>query len=135
MFIPWYTPTQGITVSTDSEVGSEEWVFVWFYDKDGNTAGSVDISFYTPIKYSLAYCSSFVSFSTLPTEKQKTWIIRYDYTKGRVVIHCNEVEVVNVLLSDGECEDTTWRNYWEKPTTQIKFSYNGRCVRQLLHFW
>ena len=123
MFIPWYTPTQGITVSTDSEVGSNEKVFVQFYDKDGNYAGAVVIYFFTPIQYKLRYCrSSYIPFSTLPTEKQKTWIIRYDYTKGSVVIHCNEVEVVNVLLSDGECDGyTTWRYNWEKPTTQIKF--------------
>ena len=123
MFIPWYTPTQGITVSTDSEVGSNEMVGVWFYDKDGNYAGGVYIYFYSQIKYKLRGCSSSVSFSTLPTERQKTWIIRYDYTKQRVVINCNEVEVVNVLLSDGVCDDypTTWRNYREKPTTQIQF--------------
>ena len=122
MFIPWYTPTQGITVSTDSEVGSNDEVFVQFYDKDGNRAGAVNIYFRTPIKYKLRDCTPYITFSTLPTEKQKTWIIRYDYTKQRVVINCNEVEVLNVLLS-GECEDTTWRKYWKKPTTQIKFSY------------
>ena len=133
VFIPWYTPTQGIIVTTDSDAWSSEIAKLQFYDKDGNYAGYVYIIFKDNIRYSLGYCKRFVSFSTLPTEKQKTWIISYDYTKQRVVIHCNEVEVVNVLLSDGECykeykdttkeyKDTTWRNYWEKPTTQIKFS-------------
>ena len=120
MFIPWNTTTQGITVSTGSEVESEEQVAVWFYDKDGNWSGNVYIYFGTPIEYYLTYCTPWIPFSTLPPEKQKSWTIRYDSNERRVVIHCNEEEVLNLLLSS-ECTDSGWRDVWEKETTQIQF--------------
>ena len=47
--IPWNPDTQNITVTTDSTVGSNEEVDVWFYDKDSNRAGGVYIYFYTQI--------------------------------------------------------------------------------------
>ena len=125
MFIPWNTNTQNITVSTVSEVGSMEKVYVVFYDKDGNDVGRVGIYFYTSIHYQLGLCTNATAFPTLPAEKQKTWIIRYDSTEQRVVLHCNEVEELNVLLSS-ECTRSEWRVNWEKETTQIKFASERR---------
>ena len=72
---------------------------VWFYDQDGNRAGGVYIYFYTQIQFYQEWYTGNTPFPTLPTEKQKTWIIRYDYTEQSVVIHCNEVEVLNVLIT------------------------------------
>ena len=96
-------------------------MYVVFNDKNWNYAGCVLIEFYEQIKYSLRDCTPYIPFYTLPIERQKTWIIRYDYTKGSVVIHCNEIEVVNVLLSS-ECTQPKWREIWEKETTKIKFT-------------
>ena len=125
VFIPWNTTTQGITVSTDSEVGSGERVAVVLYDKDGNSVGGVGISFYTQILYSIGGCTYNRSFQdTLPSQTQKTWTITYSTVELRVVYNCNEVQVVNVLLSDSFCtdNDSDWREYWEKKTTQIQFT-------------
>ena len=97
--IPWNPDTQNITVTTNSTVGSNEEVDVWFYDQDSNRAGGVYIYFYTQIKYYQEWYTGNTPFPTLPTEKQKTWIIRYDYTEQSVLIHCNEVEVLNVLIT------------------------------------
>ena len=98
--IPWNPDTQNITVTTDSTVGSNEEVDVWLYDQDGNRAGGVYIYFYTQIQFYLGGWTANTSFpDTIPTEKQKTWIIRYDSTEQSVLIHCNEVEVLNVLLT------------------------------------
>jgi hypothetical protein len=40
----------------------------------------------------------------------------------RLVIHCNEVEVLNFLMSDSTCKDTTWRNNWRGKVAKIKFN-------------
>ena len=73
---------------------------MWLYDKDSNRAGGVYIYFYTQIQFYLGGWTANTSFpDTIPTEKQKTWIIRYDYTEQSVLINCNEVEVLNVLIT------------------------------------
>ena len=51
--IHWNPDTQNITVTTDSTVGSNEEVDVWFYDQDSNRAGGVYIYFYTQIQFYL----------------------------------------------------------------------------------
>ena len=47
----WNPDTQGIIVSTDSTVGSNEWMYVYFYNQDGNYTESVYI--YTQIMYGI----------------------------------------------------------------------------------
>ena len=88
VMIPWNPDTQRINVTTDSTVGSEKLVYVWFYDKYGGRAGGVYISFDTRIEYALGGCSSrFTPFPvTVPTETQKTWTITYNTTELRVVL-------------------------------------------------
>ena len=51
VLLPWNLETPSITVSTDSVVGSNELVYVYFSDKYGNTAGSVDNN--TQIEYAV----------------------------------------------------------------------------------
>ena len=29
------------------------------------------------------------------------------------MIHCNEVEVVNTLMSNSTCDDSRWSTYWD----------------------
>ena len=127
MFIPWNPDTQSITVSTNREVGSNEVMGMFFFDKDGNSTGGLAISFYTQILYSIGACTYNRSFpDTLPPQTQKTWTITYSTVELRLVIHCNEVQVVNVLLSDSFCtdNDSGWREYYgEKETTQMQFTY------------
>ena len=47
--LPWNPDRKAITSSTDSEAGSNE--YVYFYNQDGNYTASVYIYFYTQIKY------------------------------------------------------------------------------------
>ena len=122
--IQWNPDTQGITVTTDSAVGSGEQVIVRFYDNYGYDAGGVGISFYTPIQYVLGYCTYSNNFPvSLPVATQKTWTITYNTAELSVAIHCNGVQALTVLLSDSECTYSAWRTNWERKHTQIQFSY------------
>ena len=124
VMIPWNPDSETINITTNSTAGSNEKVNVYFYDRDGSGAGSVFFGFYTQSKYWLNGCKgSWIPFpNTLPTETNKTWTIAYNYTEMRVVYYCNEVQVLNVVISDSVCKtDINWRNSWGRKPTQIKF--------------
>ena len=121
--IQWNPATQGITVSTDSTVGSGEWVDVNFCDNTGNWAGAVYIYFTTTIQYNIGWCTStYNNFPvSLPAAPDKTWTIQYNTAEQRLALYCNGVQALNVLLSVSECTRSYWRTYWERKPTQIEF--------------
>ena len=124
---PWNPDSETITVNTDSVAGSEKFVDLEFHDKFGAYKGGMFILFSTPIKYYIVYCMDggigYIPFPvTLPSETQKTWTITYNYTEKRLVLHCNGVQVLNVLLTSACTRiDVNWRDWWENKPTQIEF--------------
>ena len=113
-----------LQIKTDSEVGSNEKVEVMFHS-GFSSAGRVLLSFYPPPKYSLSKCStSWTNYLTdLPSETDKVWTITNSRVSGeiRVVIHCNDKEVLNVVLSD-TCSDSDWSEKWSWDVDKIHFS-------------
>lgn len=118
-----YTPLE---IKTDSELGSEDEVDVYFYTTQGEYAGGVAIYFSSTLQYAISSCSSYKNFpGNLPVEVEKVWRITVDKTAGiRVRIHCNGVEVLNFLLSDKMCSDSRWRYYWSRDVEEIYFYPN-----------
>ena len=117
-----------LQIKTDSVVGSDEKVDVTFYSGSSwdDWAGGVFLSFSSPPQYRLLFCiSSITNFSTeLPSKTEKVWTITKSIVSGkiRVVTHCNDKEVLNVVLSDTMCSYDGWSDYWSKDVTRIKFS-------------
>ena len=98
---------------------------VCFFDAQGDYAGKVWIYFSSPRQYELDWCNSRTNFpSTLPTAVDKVWRISLTRTANITLqIHCNNVEVLNLILSDETCNDyTEWRDYWTKDIEEIRFS-------------
>ena len=95
-----------------------------FYTDSASLAGGVILHFTSPPQYRLYECTtSRTDFPTaLPTGEEKVWTISLTKTSGiRLVIHCNEVEVLNVLLSAATCTESGWENVWDSDVTQIRF--------------
>ena len=122
--------TSLLEIRTNSVLKSKyhaERVDVTFYDSHGNEAGGLWIPLITPTpRYYLSYCSSWNNItSTLPTAVDKVWRIGLTKTSGiRLQIHCNNVEVVNFLLSNQTCNDDQhwdWRRYWSRDVEKIGF--------------
>ena len=116
------TPLQ---IKTDSEVGSNEEVYVWFYSVEGHLAGGVSLYFSSPPQYYLHDCSkSRTNFPTdLPSETDKVWTITK--SKIQVIIYCNDKEVANVVMSDSYvmCSEISWwRDYWSRDVDKINFN-------------
>ena len=127
VYIPLHSDSMDLTIRTDSVAGSGERSDVYFYDDDNEIAGIVRIYFSSPIQYNIGRCSGTWTYFpvTLPTQTDKTWRIVYNPAELRVVHYRNEVEVVNVVMSESFCtNEATWKNIWEdrKPAKILFFS-------------
>ena len=74
------------------------------------------------------YCeSNWSQFpNTLPDATDKVWKITLgkdiDNTIRTVLIHCNNVEVLNMKMSASNCDgNRSWNAYWWRDKVQISF--------------
>ncbi|XP_063688735.1 uncharacterized protein LOC134821851 [Bolinopsis microptera] len=121
--IEWDLESTPLEIKSNSELGSNDNVlYVTFYSAWGMFAGGLWLDLASPL-YSLQFCTSFKKFAVNPpSTADKVWRITLTRTAGvRVVVHCNEVEVLNILLSDQSCTETKWSKYWNRLVTKIKF--------------
>ena len=90
-----------------------------------NLAGGVSLIFSSPPQYNLLKCNgSYIDFPIdLPSETVKVWTVSLTRQKGEphVVLHCNNVEVLNVVLSDNTCTRSKWNDNWSKNINEIMF--------------
>ena len=126
MFIKADIENTPLKIKTDSSLDSDEKVSLSFYTSGGDSAGGVFLHFTSPPQYELDFCAPRTNFSTaLPTDTNKVWRITRTRTSGiRLVIHCNEVEVLNVLLSDSSCRNFEWSYIWSRKVEKFKFNGN-----------
>ena len=114
-----------LQIRTDSVVGSNERVAVSFFNAGGSLVGGINLYFTSPPQYEIRYCTtSKTNLPTdLPAEIDKNWTITLTRTSDvRLQIHCNDKEVLNVVMSDTTCSDSEWRKNWSMNVKAIKFS-------------
>ena len=117
--------TSILELRTYSSLGSDKKVKVEFFRYYSSSAGGVTLQFTSTPQYELYKCTnSRTDFPTeLPTEEEKVWRISLTKTSGiRLVIHCNEVQVLNVLMSDSTCGYSSWNYYWSRDVEKIRFN-------------
>ena len=115
--------TTPLEIKTDSTIGSEDEVYVNFYNSGGETVGDVQLRFSSTPQYYIWPCTpSWTNFPvSLPTEVEKVWRITLNRNSGiRLLIHCNNVEVLNILMSD-TCSDSSWSTYWSRTVGKVSF--------------
>ena len=126
MYIDADLENSPLEIKTDSSLGSDEKVSVWFRTSEGSYAGAVILYFTSTIQYKLWVCTyPSTNFPTaLPTDTNKVWRITLTKTSGiRLVIHCNEVEVLDFLMSDSTCSSSSlWNSIWSRDVKEIYFS-------------
>ena len=116
--------TTPLEIKTDSTIGSGDKVYAWFYTSGGDYVGYVHIYFSSTPQYYISYCmSSYTNFPvSLPTEVEKVWRITLNRNSGiRLLIHCNNVVVVNILMSSSTCSRSSWSTYWSRTVGKIWF--------------
>jgi hypothetical protein len=79
--------------------------------------------FTSPPQYQLWGCTGWTNFRTsLPTATDKVWRVTLTRTSGkRVIIHCNEEEVLNVVMSASTCSDSRWSGKWSRNIVSMRF--------------
>ncbi|XP_063692853.1 uncharacterized protein LOC134824807 [Bolinopsis microptera] len=123
--IEWDFESTPLEIKTNSVLGRDDRVSVWFFSAEGEDAGGVQLWFTSTPQHFLGYCSqSLTNFPVKPpSTADKVWRFTLTRTAGvRLVIHCNEVEVLNKLLSQSTCTDSRWSTYWNRDVTKIEFS-------------
>ena len=116
-----------LQIRTDSLVGSNEEVELNFFTAEGLYLGGVGLYFESSPLYRLFLCgSSRTNFPTsFPTETDKIWTIALIKTSGgvRIIMHCNNKEVLNFVFSDTTCSsDSNWSERWGRDVEKIYFS-------------
>ena len=120
--IEWDLESTPLEIRTNSVLGNSDRVHVNFYSAGGDEVGRVYLRYHSPVQYYLEWCSpSWTNFPvTEPSANDKVWRITLTRTAGvRLVIHCNDVEVFNRLLST--CTYGAWSTYWSRDVTKIWF--------------
>ena len=124
MYIDQDLETTPLEIKTNRIKGSNEVVYVGFYSAQEEEVGGVSLYFRSPAQYTVWFCTSNYNDlpSTLPTITEKIWQITLTRTSDvRLIIHCNGVEVVNILMSDSTCAGTDWKKYWTRDVEKIRF--------------
>ncbi|XP_063693709.1 uncharacterized protein LOC134825463 [Bolinopsis microptera] len=122
--IEWDLQSTPLEIKTNSVLGSGDKVVVDFYSAGGAYAGRVGLWFTSTPGYLINWCGmSYTNLPVnLPSPTDKVWRITLTRTAGvRVVIHCNEVEVLNILLSQATCSNSDWSTIWIWDVAKIMF--------------
>ena len=113
-----------LQIKTDSIVGSDEKASVRLFTAGGQNAGRISLHFTSPPQYHLRDCTpSYTNFRTsLPTQIDKIWTIKLTRTSGiRLIINCNNKEVLNMVMSYTTCSSSSWSTFWNREVDKIKF--------------
>ena len=98
---------------------------VRFHASQGDDAAGVMLYFISSkLFFEIYKCAQY--FETgLTGADDKIWRITKTTTSHvRLQIHCNDVEVLNILMSETTCEDygSDWSKYWSKDIDKIYFT-------------
>ena len=116
--------TSPLEIRTDSTLGSNERLAVLF-----SGVGEFWVNFRSTPQYLIGHCTQHTDFPTaLPAATDKVWKITVTRNSViRVVIHCNDQEVVNIPLSDSTCSKSIWSTTWSKTIAKIEFQSSDKA--------
>ena len=112
-------------IKTNSVEGSDEELKFFFYDAHGSGAGGIEIVFTFPPQYHIRTCDppGRTDFPvTLPSERDKVWKLSLSRTSVvRLVVLCNDQEVLNLEISRSTCAYRYWKSDWSRIVEKVKF--------------
>ena len=94
------------------------------YDAQDNYAGGIIIKFLSSVRYLFDGCfTNYVDISAnLPDTTNKVWRITFTKDAGtRLVIHCNDIEILDTTASDSVCDHPNWKSFFDREMVEIHF--------------
>ncbi|XP_063676896.1 uncharacterized protein LOC134813141 [Bolinopsis microptera] len=121
--IEWDLESTPLEIKTNCVLGSDDIVVVHLNSAGGEYTGVVYLWFTSTPRYLLNWCTAWTNLPVEPpSPTDKVWRITLTRTAGvRLVIHCNEVEVINILFSGTTCIDNSWSTFWSRDVAKISF--------------
>ena len=121
--MPINLETTPLELKTGSMEESWDKIVLHFYTVQEDQAGEIEISISTNPQYKLNFCGFWTKFPNgVTTGVENIWrfsFIRTSESETRVEVHCNDVEVLNIVLSDETCSERVWRYYWDKDVAKV----------------
>ena len=121
----WDLKNSPLEIKTNSVLGSGDDIDLHFSSSVGYPSGLV-ISFDSQPRLWISFCSSKAMGyfqKPLPSDKDRVWRITLNKETGiRLQIHCNEVEVLDFIMSDSTCKDSSWRKNWGGDIVIVQFT-------------
>ena len=113
-----------LSIKTDSTLGSNDLVYMNLFNSQNKFVGYLNLHFTSTPQYKIWPCNAdWPTFTNnLPPDNDKVWRITLTRTSGiRLVVHCNEEEVLNYLMSESTCSQGDWDYYLNREVAKIKF--------------
>ena len=117
--------TTPLEIKTNSVTGSDHKMKLLLRSAQGEDAGAIVFKFFSTLSYHIGFC--YIDSPVFPTETpsatEKIW--RITLTKNsniKLVVHCNDVEVLNTLISESTCPYSGWKAQWNKNVGKIAFA-------------
>merc|ERR1712176_43859 len=108
-----------LEIRTNSLLGSGDQIKVRFLTEDRNQAGNLKIKFDSPPSYFIPDCMNLKKGFKLPSSEDGEYIWRVTKADGRIIVHCNGEEVINVSYADSA--KAACREMWSEDTEAIEF--------------
>ena len=125
-FIDFDPENVPLEIRTYSELGSGERLILTFYTSQNIYAGGFMIRFTSKPKYRLPHCTPWIEFPKyLPSPTTKIWRIAVQDIDPsvRLVVLCNEIQVLEVRLSNSTCSaEPHWSSFWRDDVKKIYFN-------------
>merc|ERR1712176_361600 len=108
-----------LEIRTNSLLGSGDQIKVRFLTEEGSPAGNLKIKFDDNASYFITDCMNKKKGFKLPSSEDGEYIWRVTKADGRIIVHCNGEEVINVSYADSA--KAACREMWSKDTEAIEF--------------
>ena len=114
-----------MVVGTNSTLGSKDKMEIIFHESMDLTAGGLTLLFASKAKLWLEQCSfSYTSLSELPLSvtTERVWRITLKRQESlRMLLHCDNVKVLDFTFSGETCPDWRWKIVWARHVNAIVF--------------
>ena len=116
-----------LQLKTNTDQGTTERLTIQFTSYRGwqYPAGGITVEFEPP-RYQLIKCtSSYSDFPTdLPSVTEKVWTIFQSRTADvpQIWVFCNDVEMLNIMLSEDTCSVDDWTKEWKRDASKTIIS-------------